>query len=709
MAVSIQKVVILLTESKDWDDWYEVIRGTAVRKGVFHLIDVTKETTPMALSKPVRPTLSTAKDGATTFSDLTATEQSYYKILLDEHKDNVREFEQQERALNEIYALISDTLARPLRTYTRDLDSPHDILRALRKRLEPTSFARKADLSKEYQALKQVDKHTNVDNWLMKWETTYAAAVKVNLPDIQGQQPLWDFLTAVKGIDKTWGISTASSIQMKLMDEPEKEYDVLKVVEQYRNNIRYTKATAKATPAATFATFQGSPANSASPSKTSVKASSTSSEGSRKPPKCVCNDNHWFADCPYLLESNRASGWSVNKDIQAKIDEKLSKNSKLKEQIETSIKRRTQLSSESQTEKPNPPKAVFATLSAFTVDRDSYELKDSWILDSGANSHVCNNSTRFNFDRKASKSDRLISGKTEYQIEAFGSVEITVQSPKGPKSIILANVALVPGFFTSIASLNRFTSKGVHFDTQRSHLHENGTTFCTVERVGGHWALEYQPPQPSSASLSTFAIGTPSNAPKEPISASIERWHTVMGHPGLEPLSHLEENTTGAKVEKTALPTTPCEACAVSKASEIVSRRTAKTIAADEPMARVAYDLIPMKPAYNNNQWISHFRDYHTKMDFIYTHHTKGQATAIVEDFLNLIKTQYQLSLRHFRTDGEKSLGNKFSNLLSDKGILTERLAPYTPAQNGAAERSRGVIVVKARYLRISSLLPANL
>jgi hypothetical protein len=183
---------------------------------------------------------------------------------------------------------------------------------------------------------------------------------------------------------------------------------------------------AKATPVATFATFQGSLVNLASPLKTSVKASSTLLEGSRKPPKCVCNDNHWFANCPYLLELNRASGWSINKDIQAKIDEKLSKNSKLKEQIETSIKRRTQLSSESQTKKLNPLKAVFATLSAFIVDRDSYELKDSWILDSGANSHVCNNSTRFNFDQKASKSDRLISGKTEYQIEAFGSVEITV-------------------------------------------------------------------------------------------------------------------------------------------------------------------------------------------------------------------------------------------------------------------------------------------
>ena len=522
-------------------------------------------------------------------SELSTTEQSYYKILLDEHKENVREFEQQEKALNEIFALISDTLARPLRTYIRDLDSPYDILRALRMRLEPTSFDRTAELSKEYQALKQVGKQTNIDNWLMKWETTYTAAKKNSLPDVQGQQPLWDFLTAVQDIDKHWGISTASTIQMALMDEPKKEYDVLKVIEQYRNHIRYSKATSKSTPTATFATFQG---YSAKPAQT------TASGASRTPPTCVCGVPHWFADCPYLIRSKRPAGWTADKDVQVAIDSKIANNPILKSQIDRVVKRSqnpaSTESSESQnkTDKgPKASKAVFATSAVFNVDRDSYELKDSWILDSGANSHVCNDSTRFNFDRKASKSDTLISGKTVYQIEAFGNVEITVQSLNGPISIILADVALVPGFFTNIASLNRFTSKGVHWDTQRSHLHKDGETFCTVERVSGHWALEHRASTPS-LSLSAFPVGIPSNAPRKPISAPLERWHAVMGHPGAEPLSYLEEHTTGAKIEKSTEPSTPCEACAVSKATEIVSRRTAKTPAADEPMARVAYDLV---------------------------------------------------------------------------------------------------------------------
>jgi hypothetical protein len=256
---------------------------------------------------------------------------------------------------------------------------------------------------------------------------------------------------------------------MKLIDEPEKEYDVLKVIEQYRNNIRYTKATSKATLTASFATFQGSSPDSATPSKIMAKSLSTSSTAGapRASLPCVCGQTYWFADCPYLLDSNRQAGWVADKDVQARIDEKLARNSKLKDQVERSIKRRTaKLSSESQdkAEKtPNSPKAAFTTLAIFTVDWDSYELKDSWILDSGANSHVCNDPTRFKFDRKADKSDTLISGKTVYQIEAFGTVEITVQSPNGPKPIDLINVASPHACVSVIIWVTKFRNDKVPF------------------------------------------------------------------------------------------------------------------------------------------------------------------------------------------------------------------------------------------------------
>jgi hypothetical protein len=65
----------------------------------------------------------------------------------------------------------------------------------------------------------------------------------------------------------------------------------------------------------------------------------------------------------------------------------------------------------------------------------------------------------------------------------------------------------------------------------------------------------------------------------------------------------------------------------------------AKTPITDKSIMCIAYDLVYITPIYNNNQWISHFRDYYIKMDFVYTYHTKGQAIAIIKNFLKLIKT----------------------------------------------------------------------
>ena len=51
-------------------------------------------------------------------------------------------------------------------------------------------------------------------------------------------------------------------------------------------------------------------------------------------------------------------------------------------------------------------------------------------------------------------------------------------------------------------------------------------------------------------------------------------------------------------------------------------------------------------------------------MDVVYTHHTEGQATAIVENFL----LDYRSCRRaNSRTDGETSLGKKVDDSMADR------------------------------------------
>ena len=55
-------------------------------------------------------------------------------------------------------------------------------------------------------------------------------------------------------------------------------------------------------------------------------------------------------------------------------------------------------------------------------------------------------------------------------IEGFRPVMITVPGPEGQFQIKLKDTAYVPSFHTSVASLDRFISKNVHWDTKQNRL-----------------------------------------------------------------------------------------------------------------------------------------------------------------------------------------------------------------------------------------------
>ncbi|RYP30088.1 hypothetical protein DL768_011201 [Monosporascus sp. mg162] len=72
------------------------------------------------------------------------------------------------------------------------------------------------------------------------------------------------------------------------------------------------------------------------------------------------------------------------------------------------------------------------------------------------------------------------------------------------------------------------------------------------------------------------------------------------------------------------------------------------------------------------------------------------------------VKSHFGLRVKFIRGDMELARDSSVRWLHSE-GILVEPSAPYTHAQNGGAERSGGVVMEKARAIRIGSKLPHNL
>jgi hypothetical protein len=93
-----------------------------------------------------------------------------------------------------------------------------------------------------------------------------------------------------------------------------------------------------------------------------------------------------------------------------------------------------------------------------------YMLNDSFILDSGATCHVCNDKSRFTDFRLPTDDDVLYAGESVIPIEGFGTVSVTVTTSEEPKqyTVYLHNVVLISLFHISVASLRLFMAKGVH-------------------------------------------------------------------------------------------------------------------------------------------------------------------------------------------------------------------------------------------------------
>ncbi|MCJ1422634.1 hypothetical protein MMC29_000514 [Sticta canariensis] len=76
-------------------------------------------------------------------------------------------------------------------------------------------------------------------------------------------------------------------------------------------------------------------------------------------------------------------------------------------------------------------------------------------------------------------------------IEAFGSVDVILDGPNGPRKVELQNTALGVSSPISIISLNRFAAKNVDWNTKYEALIYQGEIFCRFKQRYDQWVLEY--------------------------------------------------------------------------------------------------------------------------------------------------------------------------------------------------------------------------
>jgi hypothetical protein len=117
-------------------------------------------------------------------------------------------------------------------------------------------------------------------------------------------------------------------------------------------------------------------------SKAAFSATAEESKG-RKP--CLYREEHPWRTYLYLIPSLRSKNWKLDSTIKAKVDKQL-KKPKLKGLI-----RKLNKKVEEQEQPIQSDKSEISTEAAFTSYETLYPLYNSFILDSEATTHICNN------------------------------------------------------------------------------------------------------------------------------------------------------------------------------------------------------------------------------------------------------------------------------------------------------------------------------
>lgn len=318
MASLATKTTVILEKPSDWHEWLFIIRNKALDNGIEQLIDPDLATEPPKLTEPTKPTPQNVKFDALGITDLNNKEIELFKILRDEFRMDTAKYERKRIALTEIRQLIISTVSRTNLTYILESTTPWQMLTALKLRIAPTDRARELEAARQYRELQTAPNRQNTEVWLQSWEKMYTEAKKLDLPDVQKDRAIHDFLRAIKSIDSAFANTHEILIDEKI-SENQPIPTIFDLISRFRNHLRLDRETTQLPTHdhSAFATLNGE-----------------TNKDTPRTKECVCGEIHRWNDCLYLIEHLRTPQWVPNDEIQKKIDTKLAESEYLRDRID---------------------------------------------------------------------------------------------------------------------------------------------------------------------------------------------------------------------------------------------------------------------------------------------------------------------------------------------------------------------------------------
>lgn len=167
------------------------------------------------------------------------------------------------------------------------------------------------------------------------------------------------------------------------------------------------------------------------------------------------------------------------------------KNKKIKEKIDRAFNKTRNYKAKLQKSKPTE---IDIELSLRVITIFSIGLRSErslWIVDSGANKHVYNDTIKHRFIKEIDIQKDIIVGTRFDRIKAYGRIIINVIIAKGKKDrVIITNVAYIPDFQTNLLSSSKLSKINIDFKPKLFLLIEKNKPYLRFKEVNGLYLIK---------------------------------------------------------------------------------------------------------------------------------------------------------------------------------------------------------------------------
>ena len=334
-------------------------------------------------------------------------------------------------------------------------------------------------------------------------------------------------------------------------------------------------------------------------------------------------------------------------------------------------------------------------------DNTDTSEKTQWIVDSGASSHMSNDNADFATLDPDSKCKVIVATGEAVTSRGRGKVRLPVE---GNGDVTLLDVLLVPELENKLFSVAKAVDQGhrVCFGPDKSYIECVDGYTVPIERSGNAFLL---PTRESAERARASTERAPTHGPAGTNAmANLALWHRRLAHANLR---------TTAKAISIPFPVNldpgTCPSCCVGKSHR--QSHPGHVRVASRPGELVFSDLKgPMEvESKGGKRYACLFMDAFTGMRWVYPIRTKDEA---LDAWIRCKTEEFdsrRIPVDRIHTDGGGEFASrKFADFCHQVGMRQTFTSPYSPEQNGAAERAWRTMFERASCMMIDQNIPKS-